>query len=729
MKSSKSIQTIIIALFYLLFFLTPLYFRFITEELFEFNKMVLVYTLTTAITGMWIFRMITEKSLILKRTFLDVPILFFVGAQLLSTIFSLHPHTSLLGYYSRFHGGLFSTVSYVLLYYAFVSNIEKKQLTLLFGALFSSLSLVSLWGIFEHFGRSLSCVLLTGNFNVACWVQDVQNRVYASFGQPNWMAAFIVGLLPLLWAKLSITKTSSVEKIIFFSTTVLGLIALYYTKSRSGFLALISSAGLFFGYLTYLGFTKRKSNQKQEKNIPSLNTKMSIVTVGILVFCTLLIGTPYTPSLQEMFAPPTPPAAPAPSAAPVQVNRLEEGGTDSGEIRKIVWQGAIDIWKRYPLLGSGVETFAYSYYKDRPTAHNLVSEWDFLYNKAHNEFLNVLATTGMLGLISYLSVFIVAAARLATILFSKKNKYSVSDTILAAGIGAGIVALTVSNFFGFSTVMIAVLLFTYFGCISLLTDTRVQAAATSPKKNKKTSESFETWQYVTATFLALAVIFLVAKIYMYWAADVRYASAKTLLRSGKYESGLTQMQEAITLSPNEALYYDTYSSELARIAVALAEQNEATAAAQTAQSAIVMSDQALTLNDAHLNFYKTRARMFITLAQLEPQLLLEARDTLEAAIERAPNDPKLYYNLGVVEVSLENTEKGLSLLEKTIELKPDYPAARLQLGKEYLELQEFEKARTHFTYILTEIDPNNAASIQELLLLETLEASAAATAQ
>ena len=82
-----------------------------------------------------------------------------------------------------------------------------------------------------------------------------------------------------------------------------------------------------------------------------------------------------------------------------------------------------------------------------------------------------------------------------------------------------------------------------------------------------------------------------------------------------------------------------------------------------------------------------------------------------------------------MEVSLENTEKGLSLLEKTIELKPDYPAARLQLGKEYLELQKFEKARTHFTYILTEIDPNNAASIQELLLLETLEASAAATAQ
>ena len=39
-----------------------------------------------------------------------------------------------------------------------------------------------------------------------------------------------------------------------------------------------------------------------------------------------------------------------------------EGVTESGDIRKIVWQGAIELWKQYPILGTGVENFAYSYY-------------------------------------------------------------------------------------------------------------------------------------------------------------------------------------------------------------------------------------------------------------------------------------------------------------------------------------------------------------------------------
>ena len=84
---------------------------------------------------------------------------------------------------------------------------------------------------------------------------------------------------------------------------------------------------------------------------------------------------------------------------------LEVGGTESGEIRKYVWQGAFNAWKSTPktmLIGTGTETFAFAFYQFRPVGHNLTSEWDFLYNKAHNEYLNYLATTGIFGLGSYL---------------------------------------------------------------------------------------------------------------------------------------------------------------------------------------------------------------------------------------------------------------------------------------------------------------------------------------
>ena len=86
------------------------------------------------------------------------------------------------------------------------------------------------------------------------------------------------------------------------------------------------------------------------------------------------------------------------SIPPVGDSVINVAITDSAEIRRIVWSGAIEIARNYPLFGTGPETFAYAYYKYRPAEHNLTSEWDFLYNRAHNEFLNVAATSGFLGL-------------------------------------------------------------------------------------------------------------------------------------------------------------------------------------------------------------------------------------------------------------------------------------------------------------------------------------------
>lgn len=127
--------------------------------------------------------------------------------------------------------------------------------------------------------------------------------------------------------------------------------------------------------------------------------------------------------------------------------QLETGGSESGDIRKIVWKGALGVWRRYPLFGSGVETFAYSYYNFRPAEHNLVSEWDFLYNKAHNEYLNFLATTGIFGLGTYLLLQV-----WISIWLLKHNQVAFLS---------GLIALSVSNFFGFSTVPVALLFWLY----------------------------------------------------------------------------------------------------------------------------------------------------------------------------------------------------------------------------------------------------------------------------
>src|SRR5436190_8635122 len=155
--------------FSLLFFLVPLFFAGNTSELFEFNKMWLTFGLAIVIAVAWITRMILQKQIRIQRTPLDIPILLFLLSQIISTIISLDPYVSWWGYYSRFNGGLLSTITYIFLYYAFVSNLGKKQVwRVLQISLFSGL-FVSLWGLPAHFGYDPTCFVFRGTLDVSCW--------------------------------------------------------------------------------------------------------------------------------------------------------------------------------------------------------------------------------------------------------------------------------------------------------------------------------------------------------------------------------------------------------------------------------------------------------------------------------------------------------------------------------------------------------------------------------
>jgi len=405
--------------FYALFFLVPLILTPWNYELFEFNKMLFVYLGTVIITAAWAIRMILNRKLILRRTPFDIPILLFLLSQILSTIFSIDPRTSLLGYYSRFHGGLLSTTAYILLYYAFVSNMDKKKTLNTVHCLLTTAVLVAAYGILEHFGIDKNL-----------WVQDVQNRVFSTLGQPNWLAAYLVTLIfiPISFARRRLANYALVA--IFYLT-------LLYTKSRSGIL------GFALGYLVFWSISKFRP------------LKTFLLVSCFLLLVSFLDGLRWIPQVAKYTSGVK--SSNTPEVRSVTGTQLETGGSESGDIRKIVWKGAIRIWRRYPLFGSGVETFAYSYYNFRPAEHNLVSEWDFLYNKAHNEYLNFLATTGIFGLGTYLLLqiwFVIWSLKIV-------NSLKIENCKFIIALISGYIGLSVSNFFGFSTVPVALLFFLF----------------------------------------------------------------------------------------------------------------------------------------------------------------------------------------------------------------------------------------------------------------------------
>lgn len=699
--NSQRLQKFIIILFHLLFMTVPFFFTWVNEELFEFPKMLLTYGFTTLIVGVWIGRMILEKKIIIRQTVFDWPILLFIVSQTLSTIFSIHPPTSIMGYYTRFHGGLLSTLTYILLFYALASNFSKISLRKLWITIFIAALGVTLYTIPEHFGHSPSCLMITQQFDVSCWVQDVQSRAFATFGQPNWLAAYVISLIPLGILSFSQSKKRW-QQALFGFTSITLFLTLLFTQSRSGLMGFGAST-----VLVVLGLIWIKLQSKKNKAI--LAKSLGLISIMIIILA--IVGSSFTPSISKILQPNSPsPTTPQPASQPV--NRLEAGGTDSGEIRKIVWQGAVDVWKRYPLLGSGVETFAYSYYQDRPMAHNLVSEWDFLYNKAHNELLNFLATTGIVGLLSYLSLLGWFGVISLRAIHNGKSKISTNDQLMMIALLSGVTALSVSNFFGFSTVVVSILLFTSLGSAAIIVNPKeIETAG-----DKQLTPSIV--QFIQLSILSIVVIITMSKVIQIWRADKIYAAGKSYIEAGYATQGLEKLQTTIELRPREALYHNQLANTYSKIAIALEQQNQSTASAEFKQAALDESSLTLQLNSRHLNFHKSRARVLITLSSIDPALLSKTKETLLTAIELAPTDAKLMYNLGLVEISISQIEAGIKTLEKTIQMKPNYEAARVALGKQYEKQQQNQLAIEQYQYIYDHITQNNQEINQKLTELK-----------
>ncbi len=687
-KITSYLNNLIPFLFSLLLFLVPLVFYPKTSEIFEFNKMILVYIFTILIASVWIIKMIITKRIIFERSIMDLPILAFLISQALSTLISIDPHTSLYGYYSRFHGGLLSTISYSLLYWAYVSNMQKKWTINTLKVILVSSAVVSIYAIFEHFGHSLSCLLISGKFDANCWVQDVQLRVFASMGQPNWLGALLVVLSPFSWAMALNSKLKTKNFLFYLGLSFLLFVTLLFTKSRSSLLAFAVESAIF--WLLILASSYKKYLKK-----------FLILNIALIILC-LSFGTPWSPKLSDIYKNYLAPAAKPSAEVGTVTNSLEEGGTESGAIRQIVWRGAIDIWKHYPLFGTGVETFAFSYYQFRPVEHNLVSEWDFLYNKAHNEYLNMAANSGTLGLLTYSMLILFTISLLLKYPFKiPKNSSSQLDKqntkLLIAAILSSYVSILITNFFGFSVVTIGLYFFLLPAFAVTVINLPIVGKVSIPKKILFN-------QYLLIAPVIFVTLYLLFTTSRYWHADTLYQEGRQLNDKDPVAAAKV-LHRAVNLSPDEPNYKDELSQAFTTIAVSLDEAGKKEDAKTFIKYAIDEGEEAVNQNPRNMNIRRSNANMYTKLSEIDHHYLLNALQVISGSIPYAPTDAKFYFHLGLTYGRLGQIEEAVKNFEKAIELKVNYKDARLAAALMYEEKGELGKAKEELEYILKNISP------------------------
>lgn len=667
--------------------------------------MLFVYALTSVVAGVWIMRMVSEGKLIYKHTILEIPLFLFLISQIVSTIFSIDPHTSFWGYYSRSNGGLLSTISYLILYFAFVSNFQKEDIFKFLRVLVFAGALVALYALPEHFGVSPSCIILTHDVSVSCWVQDVQARVFGTLGQPNWLAAYLaMTIFPAIF--LLIKAESFKWRLAYFLSLVVMYLSFTFTYSRGATLGLIAGFGLFFLSLIYKYFRQKSS---------MLPLKLSGLVLIIFIGINLLFGSALSDYriLQDPSVPLRPDitaGAKLPSGT-----QLENGGTESGQIRLIVWKGAIEVFKAHPLIGSGVETFAYSYYLYRPVEHNLVSEWDFLYNKAHNEYLNYLATTGLFGFLTYISIILTFLIWGVWRLIFSRNSKDNSAYLLEASLLAGYLSFLIQNFFLFSVVTGAIFFYLYpgFGFLYAESEKELSGKNFFAQLFAKIFGPLKKQPLVKKIIQALVVILILLSLntlYSLWEGDTNYKKGSDYNDVGNPGRAYNYLIEAVRHNRKEPLYLSELGNAASSASLALASE-DATTSSELKSDAETFTEAGLEISPVNTTVLRTAVRTYFQLSLIDESFKQKTLDVLNRAIALSPTDPKLLLNKAVILGQFGKQNEAIEALQKAIELKPNYREALLALGSEYNKVGEKDKAKKQADIVLKMI-PNDPDALK-----------------
>ena len=626
----KFLDKIISFSYLALVIITPFLFTTQTTELYEIPKMLFVYFFAAIIFFSTLIKFIENKKILIPTLWPLAIFTLFVALQIISTLTSVDKFTSVFGYPTRLNGGLLSQFAYLAIFFGALVNLGRVHSHKLIAASVISAFVVSLWGIPGHFDKDPSCLVLTGKLTSGCWQQEFNPkiRIFSTLGQPNWLAQYLVLVLPFALIFTFLEKRPRLK--IFWAIVALTLItALIFTNSRSGFLGFILEIAL----LTILLGTKFLKQKR----------KILLPLAFVITFLIVTLGASLFGRIKESVN------------CQLSTVNCPNGATDSASIRLIVWQGALSAFAHRPLLGFGPETFAYAYYLYRPLAHNQTSEWNFFYNKAHNEFLNYLVNVGILGLTSYLVFLLVSLKSLLKVAKSKEG-------LIAKAAISAITIYQIVIFFGFSTVVSQLLMYLLIPLVIVggknlnFYEINLDFLGNFVKRIAIISVSvFGLW----------ALLFII-RIFL---ADVSYTSAQKTDGA----RSLLSYSSTINLSPAKNPNYFANYAYANALYINGADEQFSQVLEQQASSAAAT---AAGLSPNNVLITRKVANTYLLLSSIDKKYQKDALTAAQKLPRLAPTDPQSYLSLAKVESAVGEKQKAQESLNYALKLKPDYLEAQ-----------------------------------------------------
>ena len=186
--------------------------------------------------------------------------------------------------------------------------------------------------------------------------------------------------------------------------------------------------------------------------------------------------------------------------------------------------------------------------------------------------------------------------------------------------------------------------------------------------------------YVKATkaLILFLTVYLLYGTFKLWYADTLFAKGQRSLDAGNPGRAYNLLTLASDINKAEPFYKSELAYAAAQAAAAL-EETDSTLSAQLKNEAVNRLNEVLSESPRNVSYLRTAVRTYFELSVLDPVFLDKTIESLDKAILLAPTDPKLYYNKALVLSAADRKEEEITLLQKALKLKPNYPEVQAAL--------------------------------------------------
>lgn len=607
---------------------------------FHFGKVIVLRSMVEVMLVLYVLLVWRDRSYLPPRHPILWGLLGFTGAFILTTITSVAPLQSFVGTLERM-GGLWTFVHYIVYFVILISVMRTRAH---WQSLIDVMIGVGVASAFYGFLQKTNLEFILGSGD--------RQRIFGTIGNPALFAGYQI-LVAYLAATLSFTRMVTAKRVLWYRiASGIMIFAAMSTAVRGSLLAIVVATLAFL----LLASTYNK-NKRAKRALLGFVAACAVFVFFALTFRDSLFvqGSPYLRRITDF-----------------------SSSTFTVQTRFWAWDAGIKGWSDSPktvLLGWGPENFnvPFSHYFNPKFFTGPGAETFF--DRAHNMFVEVLVTMGLVGEITYILLFVSVFMTLASFM-----KQEGDVRMLGVGFVSLVIAYMIHNAFIFDT---SANFLTFFMILGYIVHVSVRGIDAMPAKSASGSRPWTTGQAIGAFGLSIVALVTIFNTNVA-PAVANYASTRAIIAGwqGDFTGAVKKYREAIDANTDGRYEFrHRYAQYLLEVAPQV-NLKETPLFEETVLQAIDDVKRNAQENPTDYLPLLYISRLYLTLGRDDAKSPYNdiALEYDERALKISPTFVRTYYEFAQAYLNKRDPVKAFEWFAKAAELQPEVPVTYWYMG-------------------------------------------------